>query len=67
MIDWNARRRQLRADDPRGLRSDNQIDHQIEIEKLHYCIYQLQPSGDFEEGVREILSDIVGRLEVIGG
>ncbi len=35
-----------------------------EIQSLHSRIYALQPAGSFEESVREILSDIVGRLEV---
>ena len=60
LIDKHQRMRELRADDPNGLRSDNQLERQVDVEMLQEQIYHL----DFQyEELRPILSKIVDLLE----
>lgn len=63
MIDWIARRRQLREEDPHGRRSDNDLDKQIKVEQLHDAVAALPDCGELAP-IRDILSDIVALIEI---
>lgn len=63
-MDFYERHRQLRALDPHGLRSDNQLERQIKIEDLHQRIGQLPDHPDSALEVKQILSDLVAIVEL---
>jgi hypothetical protein len=60
MIDKYQRMQELRAEDPCGLRSGNQLERKVDVEMLQEQIFHL----DFQyEDLRPILSRIVDLLE----